>query len=199
MPRMNAQGFSWLKISDHEFAGKFEPGYALSAEFLQQEAVSAENSGTERLLETDADLNLLRGTEETVTVNEIFLRRTYFNRHNVPRHLRGEGEFSGKTRRAVFSHKQRSAAGHALQDAEDSAASAKLRVRGHLDRTRHPGKFSGFGNDGLVGIKNEFEYGHGCPGDAALHDGSLLGGTFSVADEVTTVRNPRVENTEYIR
>src|ERR1700722_19660533 len=170
MPGMNAQRLSWLEIPDHQFAREFEPRYALSAEFLQQEAVSTENPRAERLLEADADLNLLGRAKKAVTVNEIFLRRTHLNRHNVPRHLRGEGQFSGETRRAILRHEQCSAAGHALQDAEDSAASAKLRVRGHLDRTRHPGKFSGFGNDGLVRVKNEFEYGHGSPGNAALHD-----------------------------
>src|ERR1700679_1936479 len=173
MPGMNPQRLSWLEIPDHQFAREFEPGYALSAELLQQEAVSAEDSGAERLLEADADLNLLGRAKKPVTVNEIFLRWTHLNRHNVPRHLRGEGKFSGKTRRAILRHEQGSAAGHALQDAEDSAASAKLRMRGHLDRTRHPGKFSGFGNDGIVRFENEFEYGHGGAGDAALHDGSF--------------------------
>jgi hypothetical protein len=32
-------------------------------------------------------------------------------------------------------------------------------VRRHLDGTRHPRKFTGFRNDGLVGVKREFEYG----------------------------------------
>src|SRR5580692_547885 len=170
---MNPQGFSRLKIPDHQLTRKFQPGHALSAELLQQEAVTAENPCAERLLEADADLNLRGGAEKAVTVNQVFLRWAHLDRHDCPRHLRGEGEFSREAGGAVFGHKQRSTAGHTFQDTEDSTTSAELRVRGHLDGTRHPGKFSSFGNDGFVGFEDEFEYGHGRPGDAALHDGSL--------------------------
>src|ERR1700674_2478441 len=62
---------------------------------------------------------------------------------------------------------------HALQHAEDSSPPTKLGVRRHLDGTRHPRKFTGFRNDGLVGVKREFKYRHGGAEDATLH-GRLL-------------------------
>src|ERR1700723_2394237 len=120
MPGMNAQRLSWLEIPDHQFAREFEPRYALSAELLQQEAVTAENPCAERLLEADADLNLRGGAEKAVTVNQVFLGWTHLDRHDVSRHLGGEGEFSREAGGAVFGHKQRSTAGHTFQDTEDS-------------------------------------------------------------------------------
>jgi hypothetical protein len=91
MAGMDAESFSRLKIFDDEFAGKFEPGRALSAEVLQEEAVAAEDAGAERLLESDADLNLRRGAQKAVTVNHVFAAGADFNGHDVAGKLGGEG------------------------------------------------------------------------------------------------------------
>src|SRR6266852_871434 len=50
----------------------------------------------------------------------------------------------------------------------------KLGVRRHLDGTRHPGKFTGFRNDGLGGVKREFNDRHGGAENATLHGGLLV-------------------------
>jgi len=50
----------------------------------------------------------------------------------------------------------------------------KLGVRRHLDGTRHPGKFTGFRNDGLGGGKREFNDRHGGAENATLHGGLLV-------------------------
>jgi len=47
--------------------------------FLQKEAVAAENSCAERLLEADTDLNLRRGAEESVAVDHVFVSRSNFD------------------------------------------------------------------------------------------------------------------------
>src|SRR6185312_12614152 len=73
---------------------------------------------------------------------------------------------------AVLGHKQRSPASHPAEGAEDATTSAELSVRGHLDRTAHPGKFSSLGDDGIVRIQRKLEDRHGGAYDAALHNES---------------------------
>ena len=53
MPGVDAQSFSRLQVADHEFARKFEPCCALSAEVLKQETAASENACAKRLLESD--------------------------------------------------------------------------------------------------------------------------------------------------
>jgi hypothetical protein len=88
---MDSESFSGLKIFDDEFAGKFEPGSALSAEVLQEEAIAAEDARAERLLESDADLNLRRCAQKAVSVNHVFVAGADFNGHDVAGKLGGEG------------------------------------------------------------------------------------------------------------
>src|SRR5580658_97783 len=166
---MDAQGFAGLQVADNEFAREFEPGSALSADLLQQEAVAAENSGAQGLLEADADLNLRRGAEEALTVNHVFVAGRDFDGHDVAGEFRGEREFAGVADGAIFGHKNGATAGYALEHSEDASAAAELGVRGHLDRTAHPGEFSGFGDDAFVRFEGKFQNGHGGAGDAALH------------------------------
>src|SRR5579863_4920559 len=139
VPGMNAESLSRAKVSDHKFARQFQPGHALSAKFLQQEAVAAEDSRAQRLLEAYADLNLRSRTKKTMAVNHVFLGWPYLKGNDVSRHFCGEGQFSRGTGSSVFRHEQSSATGHAFQHTENSSASAELGMRGHLDRTRHPG------------------------------------------------------------
>ena len=169
---MDAQSFAGLKIAHYQFSGEFEPGGALSAGLLQQEAVAPENSRAQRLLEADADLNLRRGAEEAVAVNHVLVSRRDFHGDDVAGKLGREGELAGGADGAVFGHKDGAAAGHALEHAEQSSAAAELGVRGHLDRTTHPREFARFGDDGLIGFQGKFQDGHGGASDAALHGGS---------------------------
>ena len=88
---MDAQSFAGLKVAHDQFAGKFEPADALSAGPLQEEAVAAENSGAQRLLEAEADLNLRSGAEKTLAVNQVLVSRRNFYLDDVAGKLRGEG------------------------------------------------------------------------------------------------------------
>src|SRR5208283_1168929 len=55
---MHQQSFALLKILHDQLTRKLEPCGPRSADVLQQEAVASENSCPQRLLKTDADLNL---------------------------------------------------------------------------------------------------------------------------------------------
>ena len=99
---------------------------------------------------------------------------TNFDRHDMPGQFRGEGNPSSGADGPVLRHEPGSASRHALQHAEDSSAPTKLGVRRHLDGTGHPGKLTGFRNDGFVGVKREFKDRHGGAEDATLHGGLLV-------------------------
>lgn len=71
---------------------------------------------------------------------------------------------------AIFRHEDGATTSDTLDHAEKTSATSELRMGGHLDRTAHPGEFSGFGDDGLVILEDEFEDGHRGSGDAALHE-----------------------------
>ena len=111
---------------------------------LQQESVSAEDPGSQRLLETDPELNLGRGAEEAVTMNQILHAGTNLHRLDVPRDPGSKGNLAASTHRAVFRHEQASAARHSLQGAEDSSPSAELGVRLQLNGAAHPGELTCF-------------------------------------------------------
>ena len=170
---MDAKSFSGREIFDDEFTGEFEPGGALSAEVLEDEAVAAEDAGAEGLLESDADLDVGRGAEEAVAVNHVFVAGADLDGDDVSRKLGGEGDFAALAQGAVFGHEERAAAGDAFDGAEDSSTSAELGVGGELDGTGHPGKLARLGDDGFVGLEDELEDGHGGADDAALHEVSL--------------------------
>ena len=112
-----------------------------------------------------------------MAVNHILMARRDLHRNNVPWQFGSECQLARCTDRAVFGHKDRSAAGHALQNAEQTSAAGELRVCCHLDGGPHPGEFSRFRDDGLVWFKNKFQDRHGGAGDAALHC-SLLDGFY---------------------
>src|SRR4029077_17337636 len=105
----------------------------------------------------------------SLAVNHVVVPRRNLDGNDVPRKLGGESQFSRSSNGAVFRHENRSAAGHALDDSEETAATAELRVRRHLNGTAHPGEFSSLGDDGLVGVEDKFQNRHRRAGDAALH------------------------------
>ena len=94
---MDAQGFSRLQILRHQLTGELEPGRALPADMLQQEAVAAEDAGAERLLKADAELDLRRGAEEAMPVHHVLLTGTDLDRHDVAGKLGGERQFSRRS------------------------------------------------------------------------------------------------------
>src|SRR5215469_17456214 len=110
-----------------------------------------------------------------MAVNHEVASGRYFDGKDMARQLSCKGKFAGGTDGTVFGHKDRSSAGHALEYSEQAAASGELSMRGHLNGTAHPGKFSGFGDDGFVGLKDKLENGHGGAADATLHDAASLG------------------------
>jgi hypothetical protein len=122
------------------------------------------------LLEAYADLNLRRAAEEAVAVDHVVVRGGDFYGDDVAGEFGGEGKFADGALGAVFGHEDGAAAGYALEDAEEASAAGELGVRGHLDGAAHPGKFSGFGDDGLVGLEQKLENWHCGAGDAALHE-----------------------------
>ena len=169
---VDAEDFAGREVFDDEFAGEFEPGDALSAGFLQEEAVAAEDACAEGLLEADADLNLRSGAEEAVAVDDVLVAGGDLDGDDVAGDPGGEGDFAGGADGAVLGHEERAAAGDALDGAEEASAAAVLGVGGHLDGGGHPGEFAGLGDDGVVGVEGEFEDGHGGADDAVLHGGS---------------------------
>src|ERR1700690_888906 len=60
VPRIPPQGFARLQVLHDQLTRKLDPCGSRSADVLQQEAVAAENSRPQRLLEADADLDLRR-------------------------------------------------------------------------------------------------------------------------------------------
>src|ERR1700722_13428363 len=87
----------------------------------------------------------------------------------MPRDLGSKRHFAGILHSAVLSHKEASAAGHALQDAKQAASAAHLRVRRHLNGPCHPREFAAFRENALVGVKLYVEYGHGSALNPGLH------------------------------
>ena len=55
----------------------------MTGDALQQETISAEDTGTKRLLKSDAQLDLRRGAEKSVTVNHEFVTGGDFDGNNV--------------------------------------------------------------------------------------------------------------------
>src|SRR5207244_12263802 len=94
--------------------------------------------------------------------------------HDVPRKHRSKRNFARRTGGAVFGHENRASASHSSQHAEQTSAAGKLRVRGYLDGTAHPRKFSCLGDDRLVGFERELQDRHCGSGDAGLHEGSYV-------------------------
>src|SRR5277367_4026728 len=170
MSRVYAQSFSRLKVFYYKLSGKLEPGCALSADVLQAKPITAENACAQGLLESHADLNLRRGAEKTMTVNHVLAPGADLDGHDVAWKLGRESQLPARSRGSVFRHEKSSTSSHAANCAKNSSASAQLRVGGHLDRARHPRKFSSFGDHRLVRFKNKFEDGHGCAQNTVLHD-----------------------------
>jgi len=106
-------------------------------------------------------------------VNHVFATGADFDGDDMSGKFGGEGDFAALAQGAVFGHEKSAAASDTFDGAEDSAAAGELGVGGELDGTGHPGKFARLGDDGLVGLEDEFEDGHGGADDAALHEVSL--------------------------
>src|SRR5579859_6299370 len=112
---MNAQGFAGAQILDDQFSGKLEPSGTLAAEMLKDESASTKNSRTQRLLETDTNLNLRRRAKKPVAVNHVFMARADLDRHNVSWKFCRKRQFARRSHGAIFGHEKRSAACDALQ------------------------------------------------------------------------------------
>src|SRR5580765_3956470 len=112
-------------------------------------------------------------------MNHVLVARRNFHGNDVTGKLGGKCEFAGPANAAIFGHENRSAACHTLDHAEQAATTTELRVCCHLNRTAHPGKLSGFGDDGFVRFEDELQDGHGGTGDAALHVCSFEKGEYN--------------------
>ncbi len=79
-----------------------------------------------------------------MAVDQVLHSRTDLHRLDVPGNPGRKGNLAPATHGAVFRHEQAPSARHSFQRAEESASSAKLRVRLHLDGAAHPGELTGF-------------------------------------------------------
>src|SRR3984893_3456662 len=93
-----------LEMGSDQLTRKLDPCGPHSADVLQQEAVTAENSCPQRLLEADANLNLRRRAQKSVPVNHVFVSRANFDRHNMARQRCGEGNPSRAANSTVLRH-----------------------------------------------------------------------------------------------
>src|SRR5690349_20165924 len=175
MTRMNAERFTGAQILDHQFPRKLEPGSALAADMLKDETASAKDSRAQRLLESDANLNLRGRAKKPMAVNHVFMARADLDRHNVSGKFCRKRQFARPTHGAIFGHEKRSAACDALQRAPDASSAGKLRMRGHLNRAAHPGKLAGFGNDGIAWIEDELQDRRRRAYDLVAHPSLLIG------------------------
>ncbi len=144
MPGVHAQRLSRRQVLDYQLPRQFDPASALSGHLLQQKSVSAEDTGAQRLLEADPELNLGGRAEKAMAVDHVFQSGANLHRLDVPGNPGGEGNLAPAAHGAIFGHEQAASARYPLQRTEESAASAKLSVRLHLDGAAHPGEFSSF-------------------------------------------------------
>ncbi len=105
-----------------------------------------------------------------MAVDHVVVAGGDFNGDDVAGDAGGEGELGVAAHGAVFGHEEAAAAHDALEGSEEAAAAGELGVGGHLDIGGHPGELAGFGDDGVVGLEEELEDGHGGADDLVFHD-----------------------------
>ena len=154
------------RLHDHRAAGLAAPaapgqlrdhreGPLLGAEVREaQRGVGVEN---------DAERHLGGGTEEAMAVNHVLVALPQLHGNDVPGHLGGERDFPGILPGAVLRHEDAAAPDDALEDAEQSAAPAHLRMSGHLDGLGHPGELATLREDAIVGVELHFEQQQAAP------------------------------------
>jgi hypothetical protein len=92
---VDAESFTGGEVLDDDFAGEFEPGSSLPGDLLEEEAVAAEDTGAERLLEANAQFDGSGGAEEAVTVDEVLVAGADFDGDDVTGDARGKGYLPG--------------------------------------------------------------------------------------------------------
>src|SRR5487761_1663063 len=145
-------------VGDH-LAAQLAPHPALAADALQPEAVAAEDTGAEALLEADGHLDAVGPGHERVPVaEELHPRlRLHVEREDLPRELGGEGDHARRPLGGVVGHEERATAHGALEDAADAATTTVLRRRVHLDARGHPRQLAGLREDRLAGVEGQLE------------------------------------------
>lgn len=103
-------------------------------------------------------------------MHHVVVTRLDLDRYDVAGHPGREGQLAVAAHRPVLGHEKASAPDHPFEGAKDATTAGKLRVGGHLHVGRHPGKLAGFGDDGVVGLEQKFEHGHGGADDLTFHD-----------------------------
>src|SRR5437879_4157815 len=126
MSGMHAEVLSGLEIANDQLPGQLDPRDSLATDFLQQESIAAENARTERLLETNADLDLRRGAEKSLAVNHVLVPRRNLDGNDVPRKLGGESRFSRSSNGEVLRKEDRSVAGRGLGDCTEISDHAEM-------------------------------------------------------------------------
>src|SRR6202790_5133435 len=178
---MHAQALAWLQVVGQDLAAQLAPCPTLAGDLLEREAVAAEEAGAEALLKPDRELHATEAADKGVPVAEVAHSRLGrdVDREDRPGKARREGDHAGGALRGELAHEDRAPTDGRLEDPADTAAAAHLRRRLHDDRPRHPGEFSGLGEDGLARVEHDLEHGHGGAEDAVLHGVSSEGASVS--------------------
>jgi hypothetical protein len=163
-------------VRDH-VAGELGPGPALAAEAVQDETLTGEYPGPERLLEAGRDLDAGRAGEKAVPVHQVLRSRAHIDRQDAAGHLRRERDGPGAALRRVGAHERRRAAHHALErthqaPATHGAANVGRHLGRHLDRVGHPGELTGLGHHALTRVEVNGQHGHRRPVNLLSHGGS---------------------------
>jgi len=95
-----------------------------------------------------------------VAVNHVFVAGADLDGNYVSGEFCGEGQFARGAHGAILGHEKCSSAHNTLERAENSTATSKLGVRGHLNRAAHPGKLTGLRDDGVIGIEDKLKDRH---------------------------------------
>src|SRR5262249_54466817 len=136
--------------------GELDPGDTDTADVLEDEAVTAEDAGAKRLLESDTEGDLRCAAKESVAVNHELAAGADLDGKDVARDAGCEGDFSGASGGPVLGHEEAATADDTANGAEEASPARHLRVGGHLHVARHPGELACFGDDSVVGFEQEF-------------------------------------------
>ena len=138
-----------------------QEGLAVALQFLQDEALPAEKSGAELLVERDAHPGAHGRAEEGVLLaNQVAPEGRQVDRHDLARIRRGEGHVA-LHRPAVgeVRHEKAFARQYSLSGPEELAHEARIRLGSVAhpglegDVLLHPVHGAGLGDDGLLGIQ----------------------------------------------
>ena len=100
---MDAQRLSRSQVLHDQFPRQLDPASALPGHLLQQESVSAKDSGAQRLLEANPELNLRRRAEKAMAVDQVLHSGADLDRLDVSGNPGGKGNLAAPPWRGIRS------------------------------------------------------------------------------------------------